>query len=127
MANVIHHQVGHTTGWATPPGGPLLLQNYYNTIFLTMIQPKRTQLKSNEANINMAMQAIDLDQFGSNRSAAVALKFAKNKLGRLRKGVPARRDCTPNSKNLTELEEYVIVDHALDLDMRGYQLTYDLL
>ena len=92
-----------------------------------MTQPKRTQLKSNEANINMAMQAIDLDQFRSNRSAAAAFKVAKNTLGRRRKGVPARRDCTPNSKNLTELEEQVIVDHALDLDTRGFQLTYDLL
>jgi hypothetical protein len=30
------------------------------------------QLKSNEANVNMAMQAIIVDQFRSNRSAAAA-------------------------------------------------------
>jgi hypothetical protein len=92
-----------------------------------MNQPKRIRLKSNEANVNMAIQAIEMDQFGSNRSAATAFKVSKDTLTRRRKGVPARRDCTPNSKNLTELEEEVIVSHALDLDTRGFQLTYDLL
>ena len=75
----------------------------------------------------MAMQAIDLDQFGSNRSAAAAFKVAKNMLDGRCKGVPARRNCTPNSKNLTGLEEQVIVDHTLDLNTRGFQLMYDLL
>ena len=37
----------------------------------------------------------------------------------------ARRDCQPNSKKLTKLEEEVIVDHILDLDLRGFSPTYE--
>jgi hypothetical protein len=92
-----------------------------------MNQPKRIQLKSNEANVNMAIQAIEMDQFRSNRSAAKVFKVSRRTLDRRRIGVPVRHDCAPNSKNLTELEEDVIIDHALDLDMRGFQLTYDML
>jgi len=41
-----------------------------------------------------------------------------------RAGKPARRDCQPNSKKLTGLEEEVIVRHILDLDQRGFAPTY---
>ena len=41
-----------------------------------------------------------------------------------RAGRPARRDCQPNSKKLTQLEEQVIVRHILDLDTRGFGPTY---
>ena len=41
-----------------------------------------------------------------------------------RAGKPARRDCQPNSKKLTELEEEVIVRYILDLDTRGFAPTY---
>jgi hypothetical protein len=92
-----------------------------------MSQPRRVFLKSNEANTNMAIQAIDSYQFKSNRSAATAFKVSKDTLSRRRRGIPARRDCTPNSKNLTDLEEQAIVDHALDVDSRGFQLNYDML
>jgi hypothetical protein len=37
---------------------------------------------------------------------------------------PARRDCQPNSKKLTQREEGVIVQHILDLDQRGSAPTY---
>jgi hypothetical protein len=70
-----------------------------------MAPPKRVQIKSNEANTNMAIQAIDLGQFESNRSTAAAFKVSKNTLGRRRNGVLSRHDCTPNSKALTDLEE----------------------
>jgi hypothetical protein len=39
---------------------------------------------------------------------------------RRRAGVPAQRDCQPNSKKLAQLEEEVIVSHILDLDQRGF-------
>lgn len=41
-----------------------------------------------------------------------------------RAGKPARRDCQPNSKKLTQLEEEVIVKYILDLDLRGFPPTY---
>jgi hypothetical protein len=35
-------------------------------------------------------------------------------------GTTARRDCEPNSKKITKLEELVIFQHILDLDLRGF-------
>jgi hypothetical protein len=49
---------------------------------------------------------------------------AEATLRRRRAGMPARRDCQPNSKNLTQLEEEVIIRHILDLDQRGFAPTY---
>ena len=41
-----------------------------------------------------------------------------------RAGKPARRDCQPNSRKLTQLEEKVIVSYILDLDGCGFTPTY---
>jgi hypothetical protein len=41
-----------------------------------------------------------------------------------RAGRPARRDCQPNSKKLTQLEEEVVVKYIPDLDLRGFAPTY---
>ena len=40
-----------------------------------------------------------------------------------RAGRPARRDCQPNLKRLTKLEEEVIVAYILELDSRGFAPT----
>ena len=50
--------------------------------------------------------------------------MSKRTIRHRRAGIPARRDCQPNSKKLTKLEEEVIVDHILDLDLRGFAPTY---
>ena len=50
--------------------------------------------------------------------------MSERTIRRRRAGIPARRDCQPNSKKLTKLEEEVIVDHILDLDLRGFAPTY---
>jgi hypothetical protein len=42
---------------------------------------------------------------------------------RRRAGTAARRDCEPNSKRLTKLEEEAIIQHILDLDSRGFAPT----
>jgi hypothetical protein len=41
-----------------------------------------------------------------------------------RAGKPARRDCQPNSKKLTTVEEEVIVSYIIKLDLRGFAPTY---
>ncbi|EKG08938.1 DDE superfamily endonuclease CENP-B-like protein [Macrophomina phaseolina MS6] len=41
-------------------------------------------------------------------------------LKRRRDGTHSRRDCTPNSRKLTDPEESVIVQRILDLDSRGF-------
>jgi hypothetical protein len=75
----------------------------------------------------MAKSAIEQGQIGSNRAAAASYDVNKDTLRNRRAGKPARQDCIPNSKILTELEESVIIKYALDVDSRGFQLNYDLL
>ena len=49
---------------------------------------------------------------------------AKTTLRRQRAGTLARRDCQPNSRKLTQLEEQVIVSYIFNLDLRGFAPTY---
>jgi hypothetical protein len=87
----------------------------------------RLQLRSNKAIVIMAQSAIDQGQIESNRAAAALYNVNNNTLRNRRLGKPARQDCVPNSKILTELEERVIIEHTLDVDKRGFQLNYNLL
>jgi hypothetical protein len=75
----------------------------------------------------MAKSAIEQGQIESNRAAAALYNINDNTLRNRRRGKPARQDCVANSKILTELEERVIIEHALNVDERGFQLNYDLL
>jgi hypothetical protein len=90
----------------------------------TMAQRNVTHLASNEADVQLAISSINLHQIQSNRSAAAIYGVSERTIRRRRAGVPARRDCEPNSKKLTQLEEEVIVRHILDLDERGFAPTY---
>src|SRR3954453_3135548 len=85
-----------------------------------MQQPPRLQSTQNEGRISLAISAIDRDQFQSVRSAAKSYDAARTTLRRRRAGIRPRRDCTPKSRNLTDLEESVIIQHILDLDSRGF-------
>jgi hypothetical protein len=75
----------------------------------------------------LAISAIDGNQLPSIRATARHYNVNKDTLRNRRLGKPSRQDCIPNSKILTELEERVIIEHALDVDMRGFQLNYNLL
>jgi DDE superfamily endonuclease len=66
------------------------------------------------------MSAIDQNQFKSVRHTAKTYDVVRTTLRRRRAGIPSRRDCTPKLKKLTDLEESVIIQHILDLDMRGF-------
>jgi hypothetical protein len=87
--------------------------------------PRRiTQTASNEADIQLAIVALKLNQIQSSLRAAVTFNVTRSTLRNRRAGIPARRDCQPNSKKLTELEEEVIIGYILDLDQRGFAPTY---
>jgi hypothetical protein len=58
------------------------------------------------------------------RRAASAFNVPESMQRDRRAGKPARRNCQPNSKKLTQLEEEVIVQHILHLDQRGFAPTY---
>jgi hypothetical protein len=89
-----------------------------------MAPPTQPQLASAEADIHLAISAIDRNQIQSVRAAAHTFAVPRTTLRHRRAGKAARRDCQPNSKKLTQLEEEVIVSYILDLDQRGFAPTY---
>ena len=84
-----------------------------------MDQQQRFHSISKEAQIQLAKSAIEKSQIQSNRSAAKIHSIPLETLRRRRAGIPSRRDCTPNSRKLTDLEEEVIVRHIFELHSRG--------
>ena len=89
-----------------------------------MAQRSVTLSALNESNVQLAISSINSKQILSNRSAAAIYSVSERTIRRRRAGVSARRDCQPNSKKLTQLEEEVIVSYILDLDQRGFAPTY---
>ena len=68
--------------------------------------------------------SIEKKQIKSASCAASMYNVPRSTLRDRRAGKPLRRDCQPNPKNLTELEEEVIVSYILDLYQRGLAPTY---
>jgi hypothetical protein len=89
-----------------------------------MAPPNQAQNVSHEADIQLAISAINQDRIQSYRGAALAYEVSQTTLERRRAGVPARRDCQPNSKKLSQREEEAIVRRILSLDQRGFAPTY---
>ena len=89
-----------------------------------MPQRRAALLSLNEADIQLALSSLNANQIQSNRRAAKAFNVPRTTLNDRRAGKPARRDCQPNSKKLTQIEEEVIVNYILDLDQRGFAPTY---
>jgi hypothetical protein len=82
-------------------------------------------MPSNEADIQLAILAVTSSQISAVRRAAAAYEVVESTLRNRRAGKPARRDCQPNSKKLTQREEEVIIRYILDLDTRGFSPTYN--
>ena len=90
-----------------------------------MPQRKNTKKPLNEADIQLAVQAIKRDATLSQRQAAKIYRVSQSTLSTRLAGASPRRDRAPNLIKLTSTEELVIVQHILKLDERGYppQLT----
>ena len=82
-----------------------------------------TRLPYKEADVSLAILAIKRNQVQSIRRAAATYKVSRRTIDRRRAGITARRNCEPNLKKLTKLEEEVITRHILDLDSRGFPPT----
>ena len=76
--------------------------------------------QKNEANILLALQALQKDPKLSLRRAAQAYQVHYATLHRRQKGKLSRRDIMANSRKLSDLEEQTIVQYVLDLDIRGF-------
>jgi hypothetical protein len=89
-----------------------------------MAQHHVTQSSSNEVDIQLAISSLNTNQIQSKRRAAATFNVPESTLRDRRAGRPARRDCQPNARKLTQVEEEVIVRYILDLDLRGFAPTY---
>jgi hypothetical protein len=85
-----------------------------------MPQPINTQSLLKEGKILLAKLAIDQNQIHSERSAVKSYNAVRTTLQRRRAGIHSRRDCIPNRRLLTDLEEEVLKQHILDLHSRGH-------
>jgi hypothetical protein len=74
----------------------------------------------NEAQIQLALQALEYDLKISVKNAAKLYRVSKTTLIQRRKGTPSRTDIIANSRKLDSLEEEVIVHRILDLDEQGF-------
>ena len=88
-----------------------------------MSSSKSSQSLNNERSVILALSAIKNNSVQSTRHAATAYSIPRTTLRHRRAGRPARRDCQPNSKRLTKVEEEVIVAYILELDSRGFAPT----
>ena len=73
-----------------------------------------------EANILLALQALQKDPKLSIRRAAAIYTVPATTLRHRQKGMPSRADTTPSVRKLSDLEEQTIIKYILDLDSRGF-------
>jgi hypothetical protein len=83
-------------------------------------------ITQNEAQIVLAIQAMESNKKLSLGAAAKAYSVPYNTLKRRRNGIAPRADSIANSRNLDPLEEQVIVRRVLDLYEQGFSPGYDV-
>lgn len=84
--------------------------------------PQRNSVKTilNEADIQLAIQAIQRDASLTTRRAGAIYSVSEATLRRRLARTPQRRDCAPNLIALRGSEEIAIVKHVLKLVEQGY-------
>jgi hypothetical protein len=129
MPPVRIHSITNVPGKRVAQASKLRIPTTFLMLYLstTMPPPKSNLLPQNEADIQLAISAVKSTQILHVRRAASAFNIPESMLRDRRAGKPARRNCQPNSKKLTQLEEKVIVQHILHLDQRGFAPTYAVL
>ena len=88
-----------------------------------MPQQAQAQPTCAEAGILLTIAAINRAQFQNESLTASTFNIPQTTLRDQRARIAARRDCKPNLKKLSKLEEEVIVRHILDLDLQGFAPT----
>jgi hypothetical protein len=87
-----------------------------------MSQQRNVQKTYTEGDIHIAISDIASKQIQSVRRAAAVYRVPRSTLQDRRARTRPRRDCEPNTKRLTELEEEVIVERILNQSLRGVPL-----
>jgi hypothetical protein len=78
------------------------------------------QIQIDEAQINLAMEAVRSSSKMSTRRAAILYEVPRSTLTYRLAGRNPRNETKANCHKLTEVEEEVIVRYILDLDTRGF-------
>jgi hypothetical protein len=76
--------------------------------------------KNDDAQLILAIQAMQNDLNLSARAAGKIYNVDHQKISRRKRGIKSRRDIPANSQKLTDLEESTIVQYILDLDAKGF-------
>jgi hypothetical protein len=84
---------------------------------------RNAQSTYNEGTLYLAIKATQATVPDSTKHASKAFNVPETTLRERRNGTLARRDCEPNSKKLSKLEEEAIVARILELDARGIGAT----
>ncbi|KAF7566808.1 hypothetical protein PtrM4_151280 [Pyrenophora tritici-repentis] len=84
-----------------------------------MSQQRNVQQAYTEGDIILAISDITSNQVSSVKRAAAIYNVPRTTVRRRRAGQRSRRDCEPNSKRLTKLEEEAIVQRVLEESSRG--------
>lgn len=74
---------------------------------------------SNEANVILAIQALEKDPKLSVRAAARTYNVSRTTLERRRQNIPSRADTTSKVRRLTIDEEKLLIQYIIDLDSRS--------
>jgi hypothetical protein len=84
-----------------------------------MPQQPQTQRPYTEANVQLAILDLQREQIKSIWLAEKDYEIPQTTIRRRRDGTRSRRDCEPNSKRLTVLEEEAIIQRILEENIRG--------
>ena len=87
---------------------------------------RNMQLSYTESTLQLAIQATIEDRDKSERRVIAAFSVPRTTVRRRRQVALSRRDCEPNSKKLTKLEEEALVQHILSLGQREIGATRDI-
>jgi hypothetical protein len=88
-----------------------------------MSQQRCTRKIYTEADVQLAIQDLSSHQIKSKRRAAATYNVPRRTLVDRRNGTRPRRDCEPNSKRMTKLEEKAIEEGILEYSARGLPVT----
>jgi hypothetical protein len=108
-----------TSERATPLSGPANPTKAPSRQQHVMSQQRKAPRTYTEADIQLTISDIQSNQFQSERRAAAIYNVPRTTVQHRRDGKRYRRDCEPNSKRLTKLEEEVIIQRILDESLRG--------
>jgi hypothetical protein len=108
MNNVLHKRATHSC------------QDHTKTRTTYNASTQQFAISSKEGRIQLALQVTQRNATMIQLRAVSIYNIFRKTLSRRLAGSSSQRNCTPNSMNLSKIEEEVVFQHILDLDARGF-------